>query len=214
PSLKVISELNDDELLSDEILANTPSYNADRLFINRTKKKILPDFPPNPQNLGEIAFPEFLKENQEKKEYRITSHLRTTVLSETTCEKDLGVIITNDLKWNKQFVSASAKANRALGKIKCSFTYLSKETIIPLYTALVRPYLEYASYKACEDKPYEQRLKELGMNSFEDRRTRDDLIQMFKIAKGFKTVKLVNGVNYAKSLNLNLRRPNNLRLVK
>ncbi|CAF0843588.1 unnamed protein product [Brachionus calyciflorus] len=84
------------------------------------------------------------RKNREKKEYRITSHLRTTVLSETTCEKDLGVIITNDLKWNKQFVSASARSNRALGQIKCSFTYLSKETIIPLFTALLRPHLEYA----------------------------------------------------------------------
>ena len=52
------------------------------------------------------------------------------------------------------------------------------------------------------------------MNSLEDRRTRGDLIQMFKIVNGFETVHLVNGVNYAKSLNLNLRRANNFRLVK
>ncbi|CAF0913488.1 unnamed protein product [Brachionus calyciflorus] len=78
----------------------------------------------------------YIGKNREKKEYRITSHLRKNVLSETTCEKDLGVQITNDLKWNKQCVSASARANRALGQIKSSFTYLSKETIIPLYTVL------------------------------------------------------------------------------
>ncbi|CAF0843569.1 unnamed protein product [Brachionus calyciflorus] len=57
---KIISELNDDELLSYEILANTPSYNADRLFTNRTKKKIFRIFH-QILNLGEIAFPEFLK---------------------------------------------------------------------------------------------------------------------------------------------------------
>ncbi|CAF1106912.1 unnamed protein product [Brachionus calyciflorus] len=39
-------------------------------------------------------------------------------------------------------------------------------------------------------KPYEQRLKELGMNSLEDRRSRGDLIQMFKIVKDFETVQL------------------------
>ncbi|CAF1001666.1 unnamed protein product [Brachionus calyciflorus] len=114
----------------------------------------------------------------------ITNHLgETTVLSETTCEKALGVIITSDLKWNKQCVSASARAKRALGQIKSSFTYLSKETIIPLYTALVRPHLEYAVsswsahtksnikilervqkraaklVKTIRDKPYEQRLR-------------------------------------------------------
>ncbi|CAF1099231.1 unnamed protein product [Brachionus calyciflorus] len=39
----------------------------------------------------------YIGKNREKKEYRITSHLgETTVLSETTCGKDLGVIITND----------------------------------------------------------------------------------------------------------------------
>ena len=68
--------------------------------------------------------------------------------------------------------------------------------------------------KKIKDKPYEQRLKASGMDSLEDRRTRGDLIQTFKIVKGFETVQLVNGVNYVKSLNLNLRRANNLRLVK
>ena len=58
-------------------------------------------------------------------------------------EKDLGVIITGDLKWEKQCSEAVRKANRMLGTIKCNFIDISKETIILLYKSLVRPHLEY-----------------------------------------------------------------------
>ena len=44
-------------------------------------------------------------------------------------EKDLGVIITNDLKTTKQSIAASNKANRMLGLIKRSMDYKSDEVI-------------------------------------------------------------------------------------
>ena len=62
-----------------------------------------------------------------------------------TEEKDLGVIISEDLKCEKQCSEAVKKANRMLGMIKRNFTDRSKETIIPLYNSLVRPHLEYCS---------------------------------------------------------------------
>jgi len=55
----------------------------------------------------------------------------------------VGVIISGDLKWQKQCSKAVKKANRMLGMIKCSFIDRSKETIISLYKSLVRPHLEY-----------------------------------------------------------------------
>ena len=58
-------------------------------------------------------------------------------------EKDLGVIVSKDLKWDKQCSQAVKKANRMLGVIKRNFTDRSKETIMPLYKSLVRPHLEY-----------------------------------------------------------------------
>jgi len=58
-------------------------------------------------------------------------------------EKDLGVIITGDLKWEKQCSEAVKKANRIMGMIKRNFIDRSKETIISLYKSLVRPNLEY-----------------------------------------------------------------------
>jgi len=55
----------------------------------------------------------------------------------------LGVIITGDLKWEKQCSEAVKKANRMLGMIKRNFVDRSKEKIISLYKSLVRPNLEY-----------------------------------------------------------------------
>ena len=48
-------------------------------------------------------------------------------------EKDLGVIISEDLKCEKQCSEAVKKANRMLGMIKQNFIDRSKETIISLY---------------------------------------------------------------------------------
>ena len=59
-------------------------------------------------------------------------------------EKDLGVIISQDLEWVKQCSEAVRKANKMLGMIKHNFV-ISKETIIPLYISLVRPHIEYCS---------------------------------------------------------------------
>ena len=58
-------------------------------------------------------------------------------------EKDLGIIVSDDLKWEKHCSAAVSKANRILGMIKRNFTDTSKEVIILLYKSLVRPNLEY-----------------------------------------------------------------------
>ena len=60
-------------------------------------------------------------------------------------EKDFGVIISEDLKWEKQCNEAVRKANKMLGMIKCNFVDRSEETIVPLYKSLVRPHTEHCS---------------------------------------------------------------------
>ena len=59
-------------------------------------------------------------------------------------EKDLGVIINNDLKFKVQVASAAKKANKTLGMIKRNFEYINKNAFVVLYGILVRPQLEYA----------------------------------------------------------------------
>ena len=128
-----------------------------------------------------------------------------TELTETTEEKDLGVLVDNELHFDKHIKGIVNKANRMLGMIRIGFACLDKEIFLYLYPVLVRPLLEYcvqvwSPYKqkyidliegvqkratklvpGLRKKTYDQRLKDLGLTKLVERRFRGDMIETFKI---------------------------------
>ena len=121
-------------------------------------------------------------------------------------------MIQCDLKVGVQCAEAAKKANRILGCIYRSIEFKNKDIILRLHKALVRPHLEYAvqawrpylvkdisklesvqhratrMISGLKDFSYEDRLKKLNITTLETRRLRGDLIEVFKMVKGFTKV--------------------------
>ncbi|CAM4608465.1 unnamed protein product [Lepidochelys olivacea] len=69
--------------------------------------------------------------------------LRTDWLSGSSAVKNLGITVDERLDMSQQCALVAKKANSILGCISRSITSRSREVIIPLYSALLRPHLEY-----------------------------------------------------------------------
>ena len=134
--------------------------------------------------------------------------MNDVTLESTADEKDLGVVVDEDLKFHLHVSKAVSKASRMLGLVRATFSCLDESTVPRLFTTMVRPHLEYGNiiwhprYRrdklevekiqrratrlipSLKGMSYEERLRALKLPSLEHRRRRGDMIQVFKILKG------------------------------
>ena len=65
------------------------------------------------------------------------------MLRRSSAQKDLDVLVANRLAVNQPCTLVAKKMNTMLGDIKNSMASRSKDMILMLYSALLRPHLDY-----------------------------------------------------------------------
>ena len=78
-------------------------------------------------------------------DYYMPSESGIVPTEKVKAEKDLGVMIDSKLNFRQHISKKVSIANRNLGIIHRTVTYLIQERFLSLYKAMVRPHLEYAS---------------------------------------------------------------------
>jgi hypothetical protein len=139
-------------------------------------------------------------------------YINGTKLKVVNDETDVGVIIQNNMKPAKQCQKAANTAAAVLKTVQRNFHFRDKNVFVRLYKQYVRPHLEFAipawspwqendkqileavQIKAVKwvtglvGDTYEERCKELGLQTLETRRWEQDMTQTFKILHGIGNI--------------------------
>ena len=134
-------------------------------------------------------------------------------LQESTMVKDLGVVITNDLKWDGQVSAATSKARTMARSLARAMSSRDPHTWTNLYRTFIRPHFEYASsawlphqanhlttlesvqrwfsrqIPGIGDMNYEERGAVCGLEPVASRIRRGIIVETFKISRGLSGVR-------------------------
>jgi hypothetical protein len=116
------------------------------------------------------------------------------VIEKSLVERDLGLMVSSDLKWATQVEKATKAAKAIIARIRNSFRHFDADLVRLLYVSLVRPHLEFVipvwnkkkdiekleniQHRATRLAPklrkkgYEYRLEKLRFTTLETRRKR------------------------------------------
>ena len=201
---RVIESLADADILQDDINKLYDWCKKWKMFFNISKCHVIHFSKKNPQYFY---------------------HINGRLLESTSTEKDLGVVISKDLKPKEHIKEIVKKANQTLGMLRRTFVHIDKDIFLLIYKSLVRPLLEYchtawSPYLAQDINllervqrratkmvvnmntlPYEDRLKELKLFSLQHRRQRGDLILVYKMYRGLVDMKIKDFFTEKKYLN-------------
>ena len=144
------------------------------------------------------------------------------------CERDLGIHVDYELKFDKHIQKVVNKANAMVGLIRRTYKYLDHQSFVLLYKALVRSHMDYATavwspYKVryvqqlegvqrratkmlpgMKDLTYSERLKILKLPTLAYRRARIDMIETFKIAKGIYDNEIAPALPYVANTKISI----------
>lgn len=165
--------------------------------------------------------------NEANHEYKLNIDNHT--IEQVTEIKDIGVIIDSELTFKLHIYKKIDTANSILGVIRRSYKYLDINIFIPLYKGLVRSHFDYAATvwdpyvaKFIEDiesvqrratilvpeikhMSYPDRLKKLNLPTLAYRRTRGELIEVFKIINSVYDNKVTENLLSKRDTNVNMQ---------
>ena len=171
-----------------------------QMSFNLQKCHVLHLGPKNPKS----AYFMYKSINRKQTKNGMSYELKFYTLETVKEEKDLGIMVDDELKFSKHIDIKLNKANKLLGLIRHTFKHLTDEVFTCLFKTLVRPQVEYATQvwsphlkgdrdkierlqrratkllPQLREKTYEERLRCLKIPTLEFRRLRADLIFLYK----------------------------------
>ena len=138
--------------------------------------------------------------------------LGDVILKQTHIKTDLGVFITDDMKFHEHCKNVSQKCNQLIRQVKRSFVCKEAELMMNIYKSYLLPHVDYACvvwnpYQTRDinmieavqrrftkiihrltDMSYEERLTVLELPTLAQRRCYFDVLQVWKLMNGYDVV--------------------------